>query len=105
MIVLKVLSRSEANIERLNNEHDLKILDWLAKDYGSQQTDYIKLRQPGTGQWLLNSSEFQTWLKTDNQTLFCPGIPGAGKTIITSIVIDHLQTLFKHNTGIRIAYI
>jgi Cdc6-like AAA superfamily ATPase len=27
--------------------------------------------------------------------LFCPGIPGAGKTFITSIVIDHLHTNYK----------
>jgi Cdc6-like AAA superfamily ATPase len=28
--------------------------------------------------------------------LFCPGIPGAGKTIITSIVIKHLFDRFQH---------
>ena len=44
-------------------------------------------------------------MSTENQTLFCPGIPGAGKTILTSIVIDHLHTLFNGNPNIRIAYL
>jgi NACHT domain len=31
------------------------------------------------------------WVNEKQQTLFCPGIPGAGKTILASIVIDHLS--------------
>jgi hypothetical protein len=37
--------------------------------------------------------------------LFCPGIPGAGKTILTSIVIDKLTTCFENDKTIGIAYI
>lgn len=37
--------------------------------------------------------------------LFCPGIPGAGKTILTSIVVDHLYTKFQKDTDIGIAYL
>ena len=59
----------------------------------------------GTGQWLLDSPEFQTWLRADKQTLFCPGIPGAGKTILTSIVVDELTTRFRNDETIGIAYI
>jgi hypothetical protein len=32
-------------------------------DYASQQGDYIGRRQPGTGQWLLDSAEYRAWLK------------------------------------------
>ena len=46
-----------------------------------------------------------TWLKTEKQTLFCPGIPGAGKTILTSIVVDDLDTRFSGDPQIGIAYI
>jgi Cdc6-like AAA superfamily ATPase len=45
------------------------------------------------------------WLDTSKQTLFCPGIPGAGKTIITSIVVDDLCARFKDKADIGIAYI
>ena len=90
---------------QLDQEHH-DILDWLTPiDYASQQNDYLTRRQPGTGQWLLGSAEYQTWVPTSQQTLFCPGIPGAGKTILTSIVIDHLSTRFQNDAGIGIAYI
>jgi Cdc6-like AAA superfamily ATPase len=72
-----------------------KVLDWLTPfDYDLQQS-YISKRQHGTGQWLLDSAEFQGWLVADNQTLFCPGIPGAGKSFMTAIVIDHLHANYK----------
>jgi hypothetical protein len=82
------------------------ILNWLTPvDYGPQQSDYLKMRQPGTGQWLLDSAEYQNWLTNTNQTLFCPGIPGAGKTILTSIVVNELITRFETKEDIGIAYL
>jgi hypothetical protein len=88
-----------------DEEHDT-ILNWLTRiDYAPQQNDYIRRRQPGTGQWLLDSAEFQTWLHTGKQTLFCPGIPGAGKTILTSIVVNDLCNRFRNDITIGIAYI
>ena len=82
------------------------ILDWLTPiDYAPQQRDFISRRQAGTGQWLLDSIEFQAWLETDKQTLFCPGMPGAGKTILTSIVVEELTTRFSNDPTIGITYI
>jgi hypothetical protein len=67
------------------------IINWHSSvDHATQQSDFISRRQEGTGQWLLNSDEFQAWLNKSKQTLFCPGIPGAGKTMITSIVVNYL---------------
>jgi Cdc6-like AAA superfamily ATPase len=37
--------------------------------------------------------------------LFCPGIPGTGKTILTSIVINDLCNRFRNDITIGIAYI
>jgi Cdc6-like AAA superfamily ATPase len=37
--------------------------------------------------------------------LFCPGIPGAGKTILTSIVVQELTTRFSNDPTISIAYL
>ena len=83
----------------------MKILDWLTPiDYAPQQNDYIKRRQAGTGQWLLDSIQYQDWLKVKKQTLFCPGIPGAGKTILTSIVVNDLYNRFDATIGIAYVY-
>jgi Cdc6-like AAA superfamily ATPase len=97
-------------VNRLNRYQDSQerrvIVDWLTPiDYASQQSDFILARQEGTGEWLLKSSEFQDWVSQSKQTLFCPGIPGAGKTMITSIVIEHLHTRFQNDSSIGITYL
>ncbi|KAI0405473.1 hypothetical protein F4802DRAFT_597301 [Xylaria palmicola] len=82
------------------------ILDWITPiDYVTQQSDLINRRQAGTGKWLLDSAEFQAWTDNENQTLFCPGIPGAGKTILTSIVVDNLHTRFDDNPNVGVAHL
>lgn len=97
-------------VDRLNKHQDDRkrfiVEDWLSSaDFAAQQTDFISRRQEGTGQWLLKSNEFKTWLDGTKKTLFCPGIPGAGKTILTSIVIDHLWTKFQADSKIHIVYL
>jgi hypothetical protein len=90
----------------LHDQEHKTILMWLTPiDYAPQQSDHLKRRQPGTGQWFLDSAEYQAWLKTDKQTLFCQGIPGAGKTILTSIVIADLFNRFHTDTTVGIAYV
>ena len=91
---------------KLDRNEDLKILDWLTPvDYGPQQSDFIDRRQEGTGQWLLDSDDFQRWLNQSKQTLFCQGMPGAGKTMMASIVIDHLHTEYQNDVSIGAAYL
>lgn len=53
----------------------------------------------------MDSPKFQTWLNIENQTLFCPGIPGSGKTILTSIIVEELSRRFPNDPTIGIMYI
>lgn len=108
--VHNIVSKTGADVEQIasiiERDEDLKILDWLTpRDYGYQQNKYIKTRQKGTGQWLLDSSKFMTWVETGKQILFCPGMPGAGKTILTAVVVDNLASQFAHDPSVGIAYI
>jgi Cdc6-like AAA superfamily ATPase len=94
------LCKHQINLERE------AILNWLTSvDFVPQQSDFINRRQAGTGEWLLDSPEFHTWLNREGQTLFCPGIPGTGKTILTSIVVDNLCNRFYNDSTTGIAYI
>jgi Cdc6-like AAA superfamily ATPase len=96
----------ECQDNRERHEEHQAILDWLTPiDYAPQQSDFIARRQEGTGQWLLNSGQFREWLTQGKQTLFCPGMPGAGKTMIASIVVDHLCGKFFNDANIGIAYL
>lgn len=84
----------------------MKILDWVSPaDDGAQHSDYISARGSGTGQSVLDSSEFKEWLHGSHLTLYCKGIPGSGKTMMTAIVIDHLlKQYLSRSTGIAFLY-
>ncbi|KAF2180392.1 hypothetical protein K469DRAFT_278267 [Zopfia rhizophila CBS 207.26] len=49
----------------------------------------------GIGQWILDVATFVKWRdgSSSNRTLWCNGAPGAGKTYISSVIIDHLEDL------------
>lgn len=66
-------------------------MQWLSPvNSAAKQYDIISRREHGTGQWFLDSVEFNAWQHEQDRTLFCPGIPGAGKTMVASIAIEHL---------------
>ena len=97
-------------MNRLNKHQDDQdrrdIIDWLSStNFPAQQSDFVKRRQEGTGQWLLDSDEYKKWLVEPGQTLFCPGIPGAGKTIITAIIIESLLDRYEANEDIGVAFL
>ncbi|RDW68740.1 uncharacterized protein DSM5745_08500 [Aspergillus mulundensis] len=104
------MARAEANVQiirsKVESDGDREILEWLSpEDYSSQQNDCISTREPGTAQWVFDAPEFKHWMESEGQVLFCPGIPGAGKTIIASTVIDYLQRSFSDDTDIGLAYV
>lgn len=110
----EVAVETKAGVDQLHARQDERervegkqaILDWLdVTDYGLQQSDFLSRRQEGTGEWLPNSADFQRWLQIKGETLFCSGIPGAGKTILTAVVIDDLTTRFSANQDVGIAYV
>lgn len=77
---------------RQDHQEQQEILEWLTPvDTGAQQSDFIRRRQPGSGQWLVESREYGKWKATKGEILFCHGMPGAGKTILSSIVVNNLQ--------------
>jgi len=58
----------------------------------------LKLLQPDTWRWFLESDEFVSWTETDNAKLWVNGIPGAGKTVLVALIIQTLQNaLLPHD--------
>jgi hypothetical protein len=70
-----------------------KVIKWLSPaDVMSNHNTSSKLRHGDTGSWFLSSDEFQQWLNDDASPLFwLHAIPGAGKTVLTSSVINYLK--------------
>ncbi|KAH6903055.1 hypothetical protein BKA70DRAFT_1155716 [Coprinopsis sp. MPI-PUGE-AT-0042] len=50
----------------------------------------------GTGMWLVKGDKFRVWLEPngDIKIFWGSGIPGAGKTLLASIVIEYLEALY-----------
>ncbi|KAK9784357.1 putative NACHT domain-containing protein [Seiridium cardinale] len=82
------------------------VLDWLTTvDYTSQQHLSSSSRESETGSWFLDSIEYRNWFQGQSPLLFCPGIPGAGKTILTSAIIDDLLKELDSYDSAGICYI
>jgi Cdc6-like AAA superfamily ATPase len=90
--------------DQTRQRHNM-IMDWISStDFQTQQDDTIARRQEGTGLWFVDSPKFINWLHESKQTLFCPGIPGAGKTMMAAITVHHLLQTVRSNT-IGVSYI
>ncbi len=81
------------------------ILDWIsAFDYSHKHKMSSKLRHPGTGTWLTECDEFKQWLVTPQAKLWLYGIPGAGKTILASYIIQELLMRSNEVTAVAFFY-
>jgi hypothetical protein len=79
-------TRSRSHEERLG-----KICSWLsAPDPSTNYHKAHKQRQADTGLWLLESIKFTEWKEGAASRLWLYGIPGCGKTILSSTIIENL---------------
>ncbi|KAG6816914.1 hypothetical protein H0H93_007640 [Arthromyces matolae] len=71
-----------------------EVKQWLnAADYRHDYRTAEGLRYQGTCEWILKKPLYTNWeSSTSNSLLYIHGIPGAGKTVLSSWIINHLQT-------------
>ncbi|KAL3297492.1 Pfs NACHT and Ankyrin domain protein [Colletotrichum asianum] len=68
-----------------------KMGQWLdAPDPNANANHARELRHHGTGAWLLGNPTFQDWISGTHRHLWLRGMPGCGKTVLSTIVLDHL---------------
>ncbi|KAJ7444220.1 ankyrin repeat domain-containing protein [Mycena latifolia] len=80
----------------IDAEKRQKILDWMSPlNFLQRQADVYGTLQPGTGEWLLGEAQFQDWES---------GPAGAGKTVLASLVVSHLEARAQ-NSGSGLACI
>ncbi|KAE8150772.1 hypothetical protein BDV25DRAFT_106340 [Aspergillus avenaceus] len=75
-------------------EDALGITSGLSAENFIVLADLCNRRLKGTCQWIFDHSEYRRWLLGSFKTLYCVGPPGAGKTFVSSVVIDSLQRTF-----------
>jgi ankyrin repeat protein len=80
-----------------------EVLNWLEHlaglDFSRTQEINLSKRHDRTGTWFLEQAIFKAWYDGLTRTLWCHGIPGAGKTVMASIVIDYLKNTTKSTTS------
>ncbi|KAM3546273.1 hypothetical protein ARSEF1564_000761 [Beauveria bassiana] len=88
----KQVEHVQASVQSLHTSSHLdKITNWIsAPDPSTDLNKARQLRQPGTGQWLLLSEQYQLWKTARNSFLWLYGIPGCGKTVLSSTAITDL---------------
>ncbi|SPO05438.1 uncharacterized protein DNG_08125 [Cephalotrichum gorgonifer] len=92
---------------RGNSRDSAEALQWICTI--PHETDHLENRQgrvEDTGEWLLNHQGFKDWMRSEaSSTFWLHGIPGSGKTKLSSKVIDHiLQGTKTSSHGATLAY-
>ncbi|KAK5140518.1 hypothetical protein LTR32_006705, partial [Rachicladosporium monterosium] len=71
-----------------------EIKSWLAPvDVSTNYNEARTQHHLGTGRWFLESEEYIQWKTHDRDVLWLHGIPGCGKTIMSSSIIEDLRTV------------
>ncbi|TFK17209.1 ankyrin [Coprinopsis marcescibilis] len=82
-----------------------KIVEWISDiNYHAIQADNYGKRAEGTGEWAFDDPNISKWLEGVLGILWGVGMPGAGKTILSSFIIDHLLKMAKANKRICVAF-
>ena len=56
-----------------------------------------KKYEPGTGDWVMRSDKWKDWFEGRSRCVWIHGIPGAGKTVLASHLIENIKAGCKRN--------
>ncbi|KAF2664316.1 hypothetical protein BT63DRAFT_105847 [Microthyrium microscopicum] len=95
-----------------------RVLEWLtiprpADDKGMQKQTYVQIsdheyfcgvrkNNPGSGDWIMRDQRILSWMEDDtpsNPVVWLHGIPGAGKTILVSRIVEECQKRVEFKTS------
>ncbi|TFK17756.1 ankyrin [Coprinopsis marcescibilis] len=81
------------------------IVEWLSDiNYRAIQADNLRKRVSGTVKWTLVNPVILNWLAGIDRILWGVGMPGAGKTVLASYIVNHLAARAKANKRICVAF-
>ncbi|KAH7069938.1 hypothetical protein BKA63DRAFT_569533 [Paraphoma chrysanthemicola] len=84
------LKRLQKEVEITKEKLDRVCSSLSAPDPSTNYQKALKQRQADTGLWLLQSVLFEDWKKRAASRLWLYGIPGCGKTILSSTIVENL---------------
>ncbi|KAH0550901.1 hypothetical protein GP486_007735, partial [Trichoglossum hirsutum] len=91
-------NRKQLTELKLSREQE-KVIQWLQyTDPSTNHNTACELHEPETGNWLLQSEDFTTWKQESKKFLWLHGIPGCGKTVLSSTVVEHVKAICKNDS-------
>lgn len=82
-----------------------EILDWLCPIADlHKHKDVQSRRAKDTGKWLLETTEYTSWMADAHQNLFCVGNPGVGKSVLASLVVDELKARYQDDSEVCVVH-
>ncbi|KAF8868100.1 hypothetical protein BD779DRAFT_1462375 [Infundibulicybe gibba] len=84
------------------------LVKWLSPlDFGEKHNAILEKRTRDTGEWFLQHPKFLAWRRGDPEykTLWCPGNPGVGKSVMVSLVINELGKVIPESTALAFIYL
>ncbi|KAJ5682003.1 uncharacterized protein N7477_001943 [Penicillium maclennaniae] len=81
-------------VDQKFEEDTLNLTSRVSSKHFITLADLCNRRQQGSCSWIFENSNFKQWLFGSSRTLYCVGPPGAGKTFLSSAIIDFLQKTF-----------
>ncbi|PLB46615.1 hypothetical protein P170DRAFT_438328 [Aspergillus steynii IBT 23096] len=83
----------------------LAAAEWLSSSNHYQRRKEIFSKRHGrTGEWFLHTPDFHKWVNDEDQTLWCYGIAGSGKSVIASLIADRLIQ-YKQDHATYVAFL
>ncbi|KAL8706555.1 MAG: hypothetical protein Q9201_000428 [Fulgogasparrea decipioides] len=95
--------QSQADRAKLENERKA-IKEWLsAPDPSINHTRAYRSRQKSTGLWFLDGETFACWEK-QGSLVWLYGIPGCGKTVLSSAIVEQVNRKHPSASGLAVIY-
>ncbi|KIJ63625.1 hypothetical protein HYDPIDRAFT_29421 [Hydnomerulius pinastri MD-312] len=83
----------------------MEVLKWFdGVDCTVKHENTLTQRQEATGEWLFDEKLYIDWRSSTTEFLWLNGKPGAGKSVLASVVIDHLSRNLKQDETLAYFY-
>ncbi|KAF5493183.1 Ankyrin repeat domain-containing protein 50 [Colletotrichum fructicola] len=92
---LQTINETKATVDAIKSDgHDANIRSWLSPPDTSTNSNHAReSRHKGTGAWFLESVAFREWKLRSRRHLWLYGMPGSGKTVLSTTILDDLAQM------------